>query len=88
MKRGGMFAFTVVDKNSPRTTSWKRRVAETVLPMLPRSLKRNVRARLRSFCVSEDELRSLITRAQLCTNTIKRRGFASLIEIVCVVCKD
>ncbi len=88
LKGGGMFVFTVVDKNSPRTTSWKRRAAETVLPMLPRSLKRNVQARLRSFCVSEDELRSLITRAQLFTNTIKRRGFASLVEIVCVVSKD
>jgi len=89
LKREGRFVVTVLDKNSPQSTSWKRRAAEAIRPVLPVRLRRKVQTRLRSFGLTEDELRSLMEQSQFRINTIQRRHRASgRIQFVCLATKD
>jgi ubiquinone/menaquinone biosynthesis C-methylase UbiE len=90
LKPGGKFVFTVISKDSPRTTSWKRRAVETLLPIIPMRLKRIVKARLRSLSLNEDELITILDQASLSQYTIKRRlsPTSGCIHIVCIANKN
>jgi SAM-dependent methyltransferase len=88
LKKGGKFVFTTVDVNSPTATSWKRRAAEAFLPTLPSQLRLVVRARLRNFRISVEDLESLMERTHFSVNSLKTRHFASLTEFVCVAGRD
>lgn len=60
LKPGGKLLITVVHDASPRETTWKTRLAVTVMPFLPVSLKRVAKARLRDLALTEAELRYVL----------------------------
>ena len=60
LRPGGQLVVTTDDRQFPQPTSWKRRCAEAALPILPASLRRRVRTRLRDFELSEADLRALM----------------------------
>jgi SAM-dependent methyltransferase len=72
LKPGGQFLFTVVDADSSHwTTSWKRQLAMTAAPWLPRPIERRIRARVRFLALRPPELQAIL--AQFATVTIKPR---------------
>lgn len=89
LKRGGKFVVTAGDKHSPQTSSWKRKAAAAIIPVLPVRLRRKVAVRLRDLRLTENELRSLMDRSPFSTCTIKRRYLdKDQIEFVCLANKD
>jgi ubiquinone/menaquinone biosynthesis C-methylase UbiE len=86
----GQFVFTVVDQRSTRTSSWKRRVAELFLPILPKRVQRVIRVRLRSLWVSEDDLRAIMEKTPWSSYTIKPRvsSTSGRKHLICVATKE
>lgn len=75
LKPGGQLVVTT-EEQCPQPTSWKRRCAEAALPILPASVRRRVRTRLRDFALSEADLRGLMvgwTDVRI-TRRMKSRG--------------
>jgi len=59
LRPGGKFVFTVVDRSSPRSTSWKRKVAKLFLLAMPKRLKMRIKVRLRELAMSESEVAAI-----------------------------
>lgn len=61
LKPGGLLFFTVIDRAAmPEPKGLKRRLAESVYPVLPGPLKEKWRERWRSFYLLESELRAIM----------------------------
>jgi ubiquinone/menaquinone biosynthesis C-methylase UbiE len=73
LKQNGVLLFTAVDSASPQSTSWKRRCATFVLPVLPPFVYRRVRPRLGAFTMSEEELNAVLNASPFKQYNIKRR---------------
>ncbi len=85
LKADGKFIFTVVDARSPSATSWKRVIAQTVRPFLPLPLRRKVDVRLKSFRVTEQELRSIMDQSQFSRDEISlRHSGTGRIDFLCI----
>ena len=87
LKPGGTFVVSTTDRLSPRSSSWKRRAAEILLPFLPVRFERTVRTRLRDLAITKDQLEALFLPPQWATAKITRRGNREK-ELVCRATKD
>ena len=65
LKPGGKLFFTVVDVYSKfETMTLKRRIAERVCPLLPSVLKSKLRERLKTFYMTDRELRGILEKSK------------------------
>ncbi len=65
LKPGGALFFTVVDRDSRQEEkSLKRRMVETVFPLVPATFREKMQERIRSFYLIEAELRAIMEKSR------------------------
>jgi hypothetical protein len=74
LKPGGRFVVTTMDRETYGVTTWKRRIVQAVLLILPVPLQRTIQTHLRDFSLTEAQLKALFVPPHWATATITRRG--------------